>query len=142
AGANRVDARAVDLRLVTVGEARSVLGAEILPAIALVVDAGLDAENEVLVIAALAEEMPEVAVAGEDAVLDRPHGFIVRMAFPAGAILAVEERPEGCPALRVRAGGGTGDRFRHRRCLLLAQRFQRRLDGFLAVRLDRELAGK
>src|SRR5260370_675412 len=57
AGADLVAVGRVDLSLVARGEGLGELGAEILAAVALVVDLGLDAEAEVLIVAALAEEV-------------------------------------------------------------------------------------
>src|SRR5262249_38053628 len=92
AGLDLVAVRGVDLRLVAFGEAGSVLGAEILPAVAFVVDLGLNAIAEVLVIAALAEQMAGRACADQHAILDRPSGLAARMLLPAAQVLAVKER--------------------------------------------------
>src|SRR5437868_3695724 len=83
--------RRVDLGLVAWGEGLGELGAEILAAVALVVDLGLDAEAEVDVVAAFAEEMAGRAGADDVAVLDFPFRLVVGMRLPAGEVLAVEK---------------------------------------------------
>src|SRR5437899_1386923 len=61
AGPDRVRMSAVNLGFVTFGEAGSVLSAEILAAVAVVVDLSFDSVNEVLIVAALAKQVPRFA---------------------------------------------------------------------------------
>src|SRR5262249_34897624 len=89
-GLDSVLVRGVDLGLVPPRERRPELSAEVLSAIAVVIDHGLNAVTEVVVIAALAEEVSRGAGADEDAVLPLPLGFVSRVSLPAGKVLAVE----------------------------------------------------
>src|SRR5262245_60284719 len=57
AGLDRVAMSAVDLGFIALGKAGSELSAEILAAVAVIVDLGLDPVDEVFIIAALAEKM-------------------------------------------------------------------------------------
>src|SRR5262249_50004255 len=68
-GADRVAMRGVDLRLVAGREAAFEPRAEVLPAVAMVVDLGLDAVFEVHVIVALTEQVARRPAADEDSVL-------------------------------------------------------------------------
>src|SRR5581483_2076349 len=82
AAADAVRVGRVDLGLVAFGEPWAKLGAEVLTAVALVVDHRLDAVNEVLVVAALGEQMAGRAAADQNAVLHPPQReFLVILAL-------------------------------------------------------------
>ena len=74
AGAHGIAVRGVDLCLVTLGKVGTKRGAEVLAAVAAIIDGGFDAVLEIGVIAALAEEMAGRAAADQHAVLDPPQG--------------------------------------------------------------------
>src|SRR5579871_5440458 len=118
----------VDLGFVAGRETRLELGAEILTAVAAVVDFGFDAENEIDVVTALAEQVRRGAAADDLAILEAPQvneiavwtlavkagdgtGVVLRgndlgertigivRQFPARQVLAIEQLH---PALRIR----------------------------------------
>src|SRR5262249_6411180 len=106
AGLLRVGEGAVDLGLVAGRIAGRELGAEILPAVALVADLGLDAIVEVLVVVALAEQVAGLLAAGdEDAFLDAPLAGVLGMRLPAVQVLAVEELHPAGVVLAAGVGG-------------------------------------
>src|SRR5262245_35001634 len=105
---------AVDLGLVALGKPGPERGAEILAAVALVADLGLDAEVEVGEVAALAEEMAGLFAAGDDdALLDAPLAGVLWVRLPAGEVFAVEK---GNPAVGLLLLAAGVERRRHRNC--------------------------
>src|SRR5262249_21641757 len=76
-GPDRIGVRGVNLRLVALREVRPEGGTEVLAAVAFVVDHRLDTVAEVLVIAALAEEMAVWATADQEAVLHVPQRHLL-----------------------------------------------------------------
>src|SRR5262249_20799144 len=83
-----------DLRLIAEGKAGAEGGAEKDPAVADVVEHGLDAEVEVLVVAALAEQVATPSPADQDAVRDAPAVPLAGGRLPPRPVLAVEQRHE------------------------------------------------
>src|SRR4029077_10011572 len=66
-------------------------GAEILSAVAVIVDFGFDPVDEVFIIIALAKEMPSRARPDEDAGLHLPLSLVFRMGLPTFQVLTVEQ---------------------------------------------------
>src|SRR5438552_18566907 len=82
---------AVDLCLVAFGETGTYMGAEILSAIAVIVDLCFHAVAEILIVAALAKEMAFRPATDQNPVFHFPLGLVGLMRFPAGQVLAVKE---------------------------------------------------
>src|SRR5262249_19981987 len=91
AGLYRVPMSAIDLGLVAAGKTGTELGAEILAAVAVIIDLRFHAIDEILIIAAFAEEVPGLTAADENAVLHFPFRFVFGMGLPAGQIFSVEK---------------------------------------------------
>src|SRR5262249_7290388 len=90
-----VAVRAVDLRLVALGEAGTELRPEVQTAVAALVDHHLGADMEVGEVAAVGEQVAcLIAAADEDAILDLPAAGAAGEDLPAVEILAVEQRLE------------------------------------------------
>src|SRR5262245_24837012 len=83
AGLDGITVSGIYLGLVALRERRTVDGAKILAAVALVVDLCLDTITEVRVVAALAEQVAGLAAADQDAFLDLPLRLIFRVRLPA-----------------------------------------------------------
>jgi hypothetical protein len=79
-GAHRIGVGAVHLRLVAVREAVAERGAEVLPAVAPVLDPDLGAVDEVLVVAARAEDVAHAPFAVQHAFLEGPLAVAQRIA--------------------------------------------------------------